>query len=129
MLMLFLLAGLLGLLADTAHLQYARQRTQTAADAAAISAYLEFEKGDTAGMRLAAQADAARNGLAGDRVQVEVHCPPLRGEHAADNSAVEVSIVEEAPTLLMGIFGHSAVTVAARAVAMKGSNGRVTLGE
>ena len=130
MLIMFMLAGFLGLMTDTANLQLARQRTQTAADVAAVAAWHELQRGNTAGMLKAAENDAARNGVrSGDSAQLEIHCPPVAGDFAANPGAVEASIVAQSPTTFMRIFGQSAVTVRARAVAIAGRTGSATLGE
>jgi uncharacterized membrane protein len=131
MMILVIVAGFLGLMADTASLQYTRQKAQNAADAAAIAAYHEFRRGNTGGMIEAARGDAARNGLREgvDGTRVEVSAPPKIGEFSADSSAVEATVSQEAPTLFMRMFGPSAVFVSARAVAVAGANGGVTLGE
>jgi hypothetical protein len=127
MLILLMLCGFLGLMTDTARLQYARTRAQTAADAAAVAAYLEMRKGNTAGMQPAAQADAARNGL--PLASVAIDYPPRIGAYAADTSAVEARITEHSPAMFMRMFGQSSVTVTARAVAIPHPTGGVTLGE
>jgi uncharacterized membrane protein len=130
MLIMLMLAGFLGLMADTANLQLARQRTQTAADAAAIAAWHELQRGNTAGMLRAAEGDAARNGVRpGDSTHLEIHCPPVTGDFAANPSAVEASIVAQAPTMFMRIFGQNAITIHSRAVAIGGRSGSATLGE
>ena len=129
-LILLVFSGLIGLVTDTANLQVARQRAQTAADAAAIAAWHEFHNGNTAGMLRAAEGDAARNGVtAGEMAKIEVHCPPQVGDYSTDSNAVEASIVVQAPTIFMRVFGKSAVTVRARAVALAAQSGLVTLGE
>jgi len=127
MIVLVMLCGFLGLMADTAQLQYVRMRAQTAADAAAVAALHEMRGGNAVSMQAAAVDDAARNGVKGATIQV--NCPPLSGEHSGDTTAVEARIVERTPTLFMAIFGHSSVTVLARAVAIADAKGGVTLGE
>ena len=131
MIALLIMAGFLGLMADTAHLQLARQQAQTAADAAAIAALHELDRGNTGGMLEAARGDAARNGLkhGENGVVIDVHCPPMTGDRTSDTNAVEATVRQQAPTLFMGMFGQSSVGVAARAVAIKGAGGRATLGE
>jgi uncharacterized membrane protein len=131
MMVLLIMAGFLGLMADTAHLQFARQRAQTAADAAAIAALHELEQGNTGGMLEAARGDAGRNGVKNGEngVSIDVHCPPLSGDHVSDTEAVEATVSQRSPTLFMGMFGQYTVGVGARAVAIRGADGRATLGE
>lgn len=129
MIVLAVLAGFLGIVSDTAHLQAVRQQAQTAADAAAVGALREMPAGGVE-MLAAARADAARNGMPeSDGVRVEVANPPRVGDFAGDTAAVEATVTRVAPTLFMGIFGQERVTVAGRSVAIRGQDGRVTLGE
>ena len=127
LIILTVLCGFLGLMTDTAHVQYVRQRAQTAADAAAVAAYLEMQKGNTGGMRPAALADAIRNGAISP--EVAVFCPPSSGNFTKDTTAVEAVVTELSPTFFMRILGSEAVTVTARAVAVRDPKGGVTLGE
>ncbi len=127
MLILLIMACFVGLITDTANLQCTRLRTQTAADAAAIAAWQEMHRGNTGGMQRAAESDAARNGAS--KARVELNSPPRAGSFAADPGAVEARVVQQNPTLFMRIFGRTTVAVEARAVAIAGRSGGVTLGE
>ncbi len=130
LLLLILIAAVTGIFTETAQLQQARQMAQTAADAAAVAACFEMRKGNTSGMRAAAEADAARNGFSSERgASVVVHTPPMSGEFQANTGAVEVELSVEQPLILMKMFGPSTVRIAARAVATAGAAGQVTLGE
>jgi uncharacterized membrane protein len=129
LIILLMAAGFLALIADTAHLQYARQRAQTAADAAAITALYEVEHGNSFGMRRAAELDAARNGVAGESATVEINYPPLSGEYASDLKAVEARISNPAPGFLARILRLNPGVAGARAVAIRAASGRVVLAE
>lgn len=129
-LILLLTAGFMALVADTANLQAARLRVQTAADAAAVSAFYQLRAGNTGGMLVAAKRDGGRNGVReSDGAVYTVNCPPQTGAFAEDTGAVEITVAYPSPALLMRMFGAKDVVVTGRAVATSGLNGRPTLGE
>lgn len=119
-LMLPVLLGFLGLSTDVG-LWYAAKRTaQTAADAAAIAGAYEVVRGSgSAGVRLAAEQDAARNGYdpAGGDV-LTVDSPPVAGPRAGVPGAVEAVLRRTPPLFFSRLVRDEPVTVTARAVAM-----------
>lgn len=110
------LLGFLALAVDVGLLFHAKRTIQTAADSGAIAGAEELNYGD---VTVAAQADAARNGVV-NGVQgaiVTVNNPPVNGPHAGNARYVEVIANQPQPTYFMNAFGRNTVSVAGRAVA------------
>lgn len=118
------LLGSLGLALDTAALYNHKRLLQTAADAGAYDGGYEIYRGNTSLIESAAVSAAADNGyLDGTaEVVVTVNHPPLSGQFAGDNQAVEVLVSQPAPPTFMSLFGFGPTTVPARAVAWAGAN-------
>jgi Flp pilus assembly protein TadG len=111
-----LLLGFLALAVDVGILFHARRTAQTAADSGAIAAAEEVNYGD---VTIAAQADAALNGVS-DSVQgatVTVNQPPSSGPYAGEAGYVEVITRLPEATFFMSMFGTHTVSVEGRAVA------------
>ena len=127
-----MLLGIMGLAIDTSLLFRAQRKVQTAADAAAIAAGLEyFYNGTvttsscgtgTGNVACAAYTAASHNGVTNNN-QVTVNIGPTSGWHTG-SSYVEVVIKQPNPTFFMAAFGQlfgsrsfSSVNVGGRAVA------------
>ena len=113
------LVGFVALAADVGTMYRERRLVQTAADSAAIAGAAELRFG---GAAAAAQTAAAQNGFTNNTngATVTVNGPPngpASGPHAHNASYVEVIVAQSQPTLFMNLFGRSAMTVSARAVA------------
>jgi Flp pilus assembly protein TadG len=131
------LVAFLGLAIDVGHLRAERRHLQTAADAAALAAGLEFQTCGTtkncSAMQTAAQKAVVENGYAttsvvtncastavGRGVQVMVNDPvcALAGDpNAGSVSYVEVVLKENQPTYFGGVIGFGTVPIAVRAEA------------
>src|ERR1017187_3129526 len=109
------LLGFVAFAVDVGLLLRAKRVEQTAADSAVMAAAAEFSYGD---MLTAAQADAVQNGVPASAVTVNgPPTGPKYGPNAGNGSYVEVIISQSQPTFFMNMFGRSAMTVGARAVA------------
>jgi Flp pilus assembly protein TadG len=120
------LIGLVGFGTDYGFYVYQRQHMQGAADAAAFSAAtaMTFGTSDdtstTTEARAAASSYGFKNGT--KNAAVTVNQPPKSGTHMVAG-AVEVIIKQPQPRFFSALMGSGSVMVAARAVAMSGSNG------
>jgi Flp pilus assembly protein TadG len=114
--------SLVGLAIDTGHLQLAKIRMQTAADAAALGAVQERKNNSAADFVAPARADAAFNGFTHGQngVSVTVNSPPVTGFYTADSTAVEVLIHRDVKTFFMALGGFHTMGVKARSVARRG---------
>jgi hypothetical protein len=127
-----ILMGFASLGVDIAMLWGARQRMQTAADAAALAASDALFGGGSGNVTTAARASSAGNGFtnslgtAGNTnlVSVAVNQPPTTGSFVTTPGAVEVIVKQTQPTFFMSVAGISSVVVSARAVAMATSSQR-----
>jgi Flp pilus assembly protein TadG len=110
------LFGFVALAADVGIMLREKRLLQIAADSAAIAGAAEYNYGDAS---TAAQSAATQNGFtnAAGGATIAVNSPPSFGPHAAIAGYVEVIASQSEPTLFMGFFGRSAMTVTARAVA------------
>lgn len=111
-----LLLGFLALAVDVGLLFHARRVVQTATDSAAIAGAEEMAYGD---VTLAAQADAARNGVSNgvQGTSVVVNRPPADGPYTGNPAYVEVIASQPQHAYFMNVFGRSSVGVVGRAVA------------
>jgi len=107
------LLGFMALALDVGLLFRAKRNVQTAADAAAIAAALEYNYHGTTNMVSAANTAATNNGIT-DTTQVAVHNPPWSGYHNG-GGYIEVVIDQPNPTVFMNMFGRGSVNVASRA--------------
>jgi Flp pilus assembly protein TadG len=118
------LFGFVALAADVGIMLREKRLVQTAADSAAIAGALELNFG---GVSSAAQTSAAQNGFTdgASGATVTVNGPsqngPQSGPYAGNKAYVEVIVSQSQPTFFMRLFGRSAMTVAARAVATLGA--------
>ena len=113
------LMGFLGLAIDVGLLFQTRQRVQTAADAAATAAALDYMyNGSVSSAQTAGKAAATLNGFTdgSNGVTVAVNMPPTSGPNQSGSFA-EAIIKDPSPTNFLPLFGYSTVQVAARAVA------------
>lgn len=117
---MLVLMGFLAMATDVSILFHDRREMQSAADAGALAATLEMEKGGTSSQIVtAADTAGSSNGFTdgSNGVTIAVHTPPISGYHQS-SGYVEVDITQASiPTVLMGLFGQKYVSVATRAVA------------
>jgi Flp pilus assembly protein TadG len=109
------LMGFVALATDVGIMLRQRTLVQTAADSGAIAGASELNFGNAA---TAAQAATAQNGFTNgvNGATVTVHTPPSSGSHQ-HSGFVEVIVSQSQSTVFMNLFGRSAMTIAARAVA------------
>jgi Flp pilus assembly protein TadG len=117
-----LLLGFIGLATDVGALFKDKRTLQTAADAAALAAALNYNTANPSAWHDSAIAAATANGFtAGPDVTVT----PLDGptwpssNYVGQTGYIEVTITKAEPTIFLALFGHPSVTVLARAVAAK----------
>lgn len=123
------LVGAAGLALDTGVATVHRRAAQAAADAAALAGADDltgWAQTPTPQQVASAITDAtnwaAANNYSGScggggRVQVCVYSPPVSGPHAGDVHSVQVDIIEQVPTFLLGVLNRNTTTVKAHAVA------------
>jgi Flp pilus assembly protein TadG len=117
------LLGFVALATDVGVLLREKRLVQIAADSAAIAGAAELNYNDVV---TAAQTAATQNGFtaAASGTTVLVNGPPggpQFGPYAGNNNYVEVIVSQDQPTVFMGLFGRSPMTVTARAVAGSGT--------
>jgi hypothetical protein len=117
------LLGFAALATDVGVLLREKRLVQIAADSAAIAGAAEFNYTD---VLTAAQAAATQNGFTAGAsgATVIVNGPPggpQFGPYAGNSNYVEVIVSQDQPTVFMGLFGRSPMTVTARAVATNGT--------
>jgi Flp pilus assembly protein TadG len=112
------MVGFVGLAVDVGYMQYERRRLQAAADAAAMGALREMELGNT-DLTTAGQNDSALNGFTNGQgnTTVTINNPPASGTYSGVSTAVQAIVQKRVPTFFMSVFGQSAVTLSAQAVA------------
>jgi hypothetical protein len=118
--MIAVMVGFAGLAVDAGYLQWAKRRTQVAADAAAMGALRELERrSSNDAVVLAGRADAGLNGFTNglDQTVVDILNPPASGQFTGNSQAVQAVVERAWPTIFMRIFGRNSVTMSARAVA------------
>ena len=119
-----LLLGFIGIATDVGALFKDKRTLQTAADAAAVAAALNLNYGTyvTAG-----KAASAANGFTDgtNRVTVAINDPPTwtASNYYNKPGYVEAVVTKTESTLFLALFGHTSVTVTARAVAAIGGPG------
>ncbi len=122
-LVLTVLIGFIGLGTEVGMWYAERRAMQNAADAAAMGAAFEIYKNgknvDDGAVSDAGQADAARNGFthAAEEVTVVVNRPPLSGDHADEDTAVEMIVSKRRPSLFGAFFMGESVNIKVRSVA------------
>lgn len=110
-----------GFAVDLGNLQYQKQKMQKAADAAALGALFEKNRGLTDWVT-AGQDDAALNGFSNGSggVTVSVISPPTSGSYTSNTSAVQAKVSMNAPVMFVSSLGFSKLTLNAYAVAQPG---------
>jgi len=113
------LAGFTALAIDVASWQVAQRSMQGAADVAAYSAAIAYDKNDGTSYVTQAKGIAAAQGYVDGRngATVAVNQPPKYGSYTGNSTAIEVVIQQPQPRFLAGLFLSSNPTVSARAVA------------
>ena len=112
------LVGAMGLGVDLGRLYVAKRRLQIAADAAAMAAAREHQRGNDVGLELVATGNAARNTFDPERGDtLAVHHPPQEGSHAGDANFVEIVVSREVPLRFIRYLDAGLMTLQARAVA------------
>jgi Flp pilus assembly protein TadG len=110
---------LCGLALDVGLLELKSLQLQNAADAAALGAQLEAERG-TNNWLAQGQADAALNGFTSGvgNATVAIVQQPSSGAYAGDYDALQATVTQSVSTIFMGAFTGSNVTLSAQAVAL-----------
>jgi hypothetical protein len=130
--LIVILMGCASLAIDVGFLWGARERMQTAADAAAVAASDALLGGGSGNITTAGRASTAQNGFTNglgttgntNLVGITVNQPPASGAFTSNAQAVEVIVQQTQPSMFMSVMGVSSVAVAARAVALPtGSDG------
>jgi hypothetical protein len=124
------LVGFAALAIDVASWQVAQRSMQGAADAAAYSAGIAYNKNDGTSYVTQAKGITAANGYVDGQngATVAVHQPPIAPSNYTGNAtAIEVIIQQPQPRFLSGLFLSSNPTVSARAVATISSSGPACL--
>ncbi|MGC2162891.1 MAG: pilus assembly protein TadG-related protein [Silvibacterium sp.] len=120
---MMVLLAFMALATDVGLLFRAKRNAQIAADAAAVAGTLDYKyNASVSSAQAAGQAAATANGITngvGGAV-VTINVPPKNGPNQS-LGFVEAIITQPNSTTFMSIFGHSAVSVAARAVAGAGT--------
>ena len=123
-LMLVTMIGFTGLAVDVGFMQFEKRKVQMAADAGAMGALREMERGNT-DLVAAGQNDAALNGFTnnGTDTWVTVSNPPATGPYASptDTNAVQVTVTHHLPLFFMQIFGQQQASVSATSTARTSS--------
>jgi Flp pilus assembly protein TadG len=115
--MLTAIMGFTGLAVDVGYLQYQKRRIQSAADAAAMGALREMERGKT-DTSFAGQNDASLNGFTDGVSNTTVTvATPTSGLYANDTTAIQATVTRTVPTFFMQVFGQRSVSISAIAVA------------
>ena len=112
-----LLFGITGLAIDSGRMFFKKRTLQAAADAAAIAAAFEIQRGDLSLMTESAEHDALLNGV--PATEVSLSYPPSvdAGAYTGNTRFAEVTIQENVPTTLLKLVGPEYGTVKAHAVA------------
>jgi hypothetical protein len=119
-------AGFAGLAVEVGDWYLTKRTMQGAADSAAYSATTAKAVGGTASAYTSeAKSVAGSYGYVDQNngVAVTVNSPPASGNHASDNTAVEVIITRPQPLALASLFLLAPPTIEARAVASSGATG------
>jgi Flp pilus assembly protein TadG len=119
------LFGFAALALDVTSWQVAQHSMQGAADTAAYSAGIAYDKNDGTSYVTQAKAIAAAQGYVDGQngTTVTVNRPPSSGSYTSNTSAIEVIVQQPQPRFLSGLFLASNPTVNARAVTMVSSTG------
>ncbi len=117
-LMILVSIGFTGLAVDAGYLQLEKRKAQIAADAAAMGALREMEKGNT-DLATAGLTDSAYNGFTNGQnsTTVTIANPPTNGVYTGRTTAVQATVSRVVPTYFMRAMGQNSVTISATAVA------------
>lgn len=122
-LLLTVLVGFVGLGTEVGMWYAERRALQNASDSAVMGAAYEIykngENADNGAITAAGQADATRNGFTdgSNDVSVVVNRPPVSGDHADEDTAVETILTKTRPTLFGAFFMGNEVDIKVRSVA------------
>lgn len=120
---MLVLIGFAGLAIDIALAAHLQRLTQTAADAAASAAALDYRyNGSVSNAQSVGQAASTANGVTNlvNNASVAVNCPPTSGPDVGAgscNSFFEAIVSQPSPTYFMSAFGFRNITVSGRGVA------------
>lgn len=106
--------GVIGLAIDLGLMFDYKQRTQTAADAAALAAALSPGDYDAAAKEMT-KANGFEHGVG--NIKVYPDTPPNTGEHTGLANYFEVTVTDEYPTYFLKMIGIGKIPIAVRAVA------------
>jgi hypothetical protein len=109
-----------GLALDVGLLQLKMLQLQTAADAAALGAVLEAERG-TNNWIAQGKADAGVNGFTDgvNNATVKVAQQPSSGAYVGDYDAIQATVTQTVSTIFMGAVNGGQLTLSAQAVALQ----------
>lgn len=117
-LMLPVLFGIIGLGVEVGMWFKDRRELQTIADAAAVSAAIEMNRGaNQSELETIAQMEADRNGFDGATDEITYVGTPTQGAYNGDDGYVEVIVTRQLNTILSQVFSALTPTTMARAVA------------
>ena len=120
-----LLIGAAGLAVDAGRFYQEQKRLQTAAAAAALAGASELWRNRLLDVIGSGRAGSAMNGFPHDEnTSVEVHHPPITGEHRGNPRYVEAHVTRRTPMYFMQMLGRPELASSARAVAGPGADGR-----
>ena len=112
------LCGLVGLVADSSLLMADYRNLQQASDAAATAAAMSLLNGGTTAQATSAAVTCVQTNNNMPKVSVVVNIPPTEGSHAGNASYVEVFVsLQTATNFIQVLSGSSQQTVRARSVA------------
>jgi hypothetical protein len=123
------LVGFAALAIDVASWQVAQHSMQGAADSAAYSAGVAYNRGDGTDFHTQGKGIAAAQGFVDGQngATVAVNQPPTLGSYTGTATAIEVIIQQPQPRFFAGFFLSSNPTVSARAVATISGSGACIL--
>jgi len=120
------LVGFVGLGVETGYWYVEKRDLQTQADAGSLSGIWELAWNRDDQITPSATNEAERNGFPNDPAftTITVNNPPLSGDEAGNENAVEVIVTQDFDPMFAGIFLGSDVTIAARAVSRLTASGQ-----
>jgi Flp pilus assembly protein TadG len=112
-----------GFAVDAGNLQLHRRIAQRAADAAALGALYEKQRGSS-NWAAAGKTDAATNGVTNgvNGATVTVVNPPTSGLYSGSSSAVQAVVTQKIQLTFLSLLRQSTATVGARAVSQAGAS-------
>ena len=108
-----------GLVLDVGTMQMRKEQVQSAADAAALGAEMEGERG-TGNWVAAAKGDASINGFTDgvNGATVTVQAQASSGSYLGNPSAIQVTVTQQVKTNFMAVLNGGTTVVSAQAVAL-----------